>query len=132
MTVAGGIHELVGRLGFERIALVVHYHDGAVAYAYAAAHRGEVERLAFLKLMLMGAGGELGLDHSRGEGLWHLSFHALGGEACFGELPLECMRLVADDVRGASIPRCGHVVPEERPHALLEHLLPFLASRSAT
>jgi len=151
------------------------------------------------------AGGELGLDHSQGGGLWHLSFHAcggetaealirgrermyltwfywnfaydrasiddeaideyvrcysapgglrleyyrtffqdaehtkesmkqkltipvlaLGGEACLGELPIGCMRLLADDVRGASIPECGHFVPEERPDAFLEHLLPFL------
>ena len=210
-TVAGDIHELVERLGFERVSLVGHDHGAAVAYAYAADHRGDVERLAFLEMLLMGAGGEHGLDHSRGEGLWHLSFHALGGEvaealirgrermylswfygnfaydrsaideaalaeytrcysapgglrleyyraffedaehtresmqekltvpvlalggeACLGELPLECMRLVADDVQGASIPRSGHFLPEERPDALLEHLLPFLAARSAT
>lgn len=209
-TVAGDIHELVGQLGFERVALVGHDHGAAVAYAYAAAYRGEVERLAFLEMLLMGAGGELGLDHSRGQGLWHLSFHALGGEvaealirgrermylswfygnfaydrsaideaalteytrcysapgglgleyyraffedaahtresmqeklalpvlalggeACLGELPLGCMRLVADDVQGASIPRSGHFLPEERPAALLEHLLPFLAAGAA-
>ena len=52
---------------------------------------------------------------------------ALGGDACLGGLPLESMRLLADDVRGGSIPRCGHFVPEEQPEALLEHLLPFLA-----
>ena len=53
---------------------------------------------------------------------------ALGGDACLGGLPLRRrMRLLADDVRGGSIPRCGHFVPEEQPEALLEHLLPFLA-----
>jgi pimeloyl-ACP methyl ester carboxylesterase len=36
------------------------------------------------------------------------------------------MRMLANDVRGASIPECGHFPPEERPDALLEHLLPFL------
>ena len=51
---------------------------------------------------------------------------ALGGDACLGELPIGCMQLLADDVRGASIPECGHFPPEEQPAALLEHLLPFL------
>ena len=79
-TVAGDIRELVGQLGFDRVSLVGHDHGAAVAYAYAAAHRDSVERLAFLEMLLMGAGGELGLDHSAGQGLWHLSFHACGGE----------------------------------------------------
>ena len=52
---------------------------------------------------------------------------ALGGDACLGGLAARVMKLLADDVRGGSIPRCGHFVPEERPEALLEHLLPFLA-----
>jgi pimeloyl-ACP methyl ester carboxylesterase len=53
---------------------------------------------------------------------------ALGGDACLGELPIGCMELLADDVRGASIPECGHFPPEEQPAALLEHLLPFLTA----
>lgn len=206
-TVAGDIHELVGQLGFDRVSLVGHDHGAAVAYAYAAANRDSVERLAILEMLLMGAGGELGLDHSQGQGLWHLSFHAcggevaeelirgrermylswfywnfaydraaiddeaideyvrcysapgglrleyyraffedaehtresmqekltipvlaLGGDACLGGLPIECMKLLADDVSGASIPECGHFMPEEQPDALLEHLLPFLSA----
>jgi pimeloyl-ACP methyl ester carboxylesterase len=209
-TVAADIRELVVQLGLDRVALVGHDHGAAVAYAYAAAHRDSVDRLAFLEMLLMGAGGELGLDHSQGQGLWHLSFHAcggevaeqlirgrermylswfywnfaydrtaiaedaldeyvrcysapgglrleyyraffedaehtresmqekltmpvlaLGGDACLGELPIESMKLLATDVRGGSIPRCGHFIPEEQPDALLEHLLPFLSAAPA-
>ena len=204
-TVAGDIALLADALGLEHFSVVGHDHGAAVAYALAAAERDRVERLAIVEMLLMGAGGELGLDHSQGGGLWHLSFHAcggetaealirgrermyltwfywnfaydraaiedeavdeyvrcysapgglrleyyrtffqdaehtkesmkqkltipvlaLGGDACLGELPIGCMQLLADDVRGASIPECGHFVPEERPDAFLEHLLPFL------
>ena len=206
-TVADDIHALVAQLELGEIALVGHDHGAAVAYAYAAQYRSEVTRLAFIEMLLMGAGGEFGLDHSQGQGLWHLSFHAcsgevaealirgrermylswfygnfaydrsaiddesldeyvrcysapgglrleyyraffedaahvresmaekltipvlaLGGEACLGEMPIDCMKLLAEDVQGASIPRCGHFVPDERPDALLEHLLPFLSA----
>jgi pimeloyl-ACP methyl ester carboxylesterase len=204
-TVAGDISLLARELGFDKISVVGHDHGAAVAYALAAANRDLVDRLAIVEMLIMGAGGELGLDHSQGLGLWHLSFHALGGEvaealirgrertylswfyghfafdrsaiddetvvvyvrcysapgglrleyyrtffedaahtresmaekltipvlalggdACLGELPTGCMRLLADDVRGAPIPECGPFPPEERPDALLEHLLPFL------
>jgi pimeloyl-ACP methyl ester carboxylesterase len=206
-TVAGDIHELVGQLGLGDVALVGHDHGAAVAYAYAARHRAEVTRLAFLEMLLMGAGGELGLDHSQGQGLWHLSFHAcsgevgealirgrermylnwfygtfaydrsaiddesldeyvrcysapgglrleyyraffedaahvkesmqqkltipvlaLGGDSCLGSLPGDSMQALAQHVQAAVIPRCGHFIPDERPDALLEHLLPFLAA----
>jgi pimeloyl-ACP methyl ester carboxylesterase len=40
---------------------------------------------------------------------------------------LEIWREYADDVSGGPVPECGHFVAEERPEALLEHLLPFLA-----
>ena len=205
-TVAGDIRLLADSLGFEKVSLVGHDHGAAVAYAYAVANRDSVDRLAILEMLLMGAGGEFGLDHSQGQGLWHLSFHALGGEvaeelirgrertyltwfywnfaydraaiddeaideyvrcysapgglrleyyrtffedaehtresmkekltipvlalggdACLGEMSIGCMQMLADDVRGASIPECGHFMPEERPDALLEHLLPFLS-----
>jgi pimeloyl-ACP methyl ester carboxylesterase len=79
-TVARDIRELVEALGFDRVSLVGHDHGAAVAYAYAAANRDTVERLAIVEMLLMGAGGELGLDHSQGQGLWHLSFYACGGD----------------------------------------------------
>jgi pimeloyl-ACP methyl ester carboxylesterase len=204
-TVAGDIHQLVRALGHERILLVGHDHGAAVAYAYAAAHREDVRRLAILEMALMGAGGELGMDNSSGGGLWHLSFQgageiaealirgrermylswfyknflydptaiseadideyvrtysapgglgleyyqafmqdaadnretakhklsipvlAVGGDSCLGDLVEQSMRVLADDVRGVVLERCGHFVPEERPRELLDHLLPFLA-----
>ncbi|WP_246080154.1 alpha/beta fold hydrolase [Nonomuraea mesophila] len=39
---------------------------------------------------------------------------------------LEIWREYADDVTGAEIPEYGHFIPEERPEALLAHLLDFL------
>lgn len=44
-------------------------------------------------------------------------------QRCFQ--PLTEWRLVADDVRGETLP-CGHYIPEEAPEALLDKALPFL------
>lgn len=51
---------------------------------------------------------------------------AVGGEQGIGERGAASMKVVAEGVDGAVIPRCGHWVPEERPREFLEHLLPFL------
>lgn len=40
---------------------------------------------------------------------------------------LEIWRRYADDVRGGPVADCGHFLAEERPAALLDRLLPFLA-----
>lgn len=48
-----------------------------------------------------------------------------GELACAGAVE-EQLRQVADDVRCAVIPGCGHFVPEETPYALLALLTPFL------
>lgn len=45
-----------------------------------------------------------------------------------GEEPLESLRLMAADVRGGSLPDCGHFVPEEQPELLAEHLRRFFAA----
>ena len=45
-----------------------------------------------------------------------------------GEEPLESLRLMAADVRGASVPDCGHFIPEEQPELLAEHLRRFFAA----
>lgn len=50
---------------------------------------------------------------------------ALGGEAGMGEVPLNDMRQVAEDVRGEVIERCGHFIAEERPEYLVERLVEF-------
>ncbi|MFJ5948760.1 alpha/beta fold hydrolase [Streptomyces noursei] len=41
------------------------------------------------------------------------------------------LRPVTERIVGAVLPDCGHYAPEARPDALLDHLLPFLDSRTA-
>jgi pimeloyl-ACP methyl ester carboxylesterase len=76
-TVATDIHELVMQLGFSRIFLVGHDIGGWVAYAYAAANREEVRRLALLEII---APDEPILQFTtltpQGS-LWHFNFHFL-------------------------------------------------------
>ncbi|WP_410675859.1 alpha/beta fold hydrolase [Amycolatopsis sp. cmx-4-68] len=52
---------------------------------------------------------------------------ALGGEACLGDLPRQCLEMAADDVVGGVIERCGHWIGEERPDHVAERLLAFFA-----
>jgi pimeloyl-ACP methyl ester carboxylesterase len=54
---------------------------------------------------------------------------ALGGSEAFGraELVEQSLRAVASNVTGGIVQGSGHFVPEEKPDALLEHLLAFLA-----
>ncbi|WP_018262001.1 alpha/beta fold hydrolase [Methylobacterium sp. WSM2598] len=52
---------------------------------------------------------------------------ALGGEEGFGR-GSECiasLRRVAEDVRGGTVPACGHWIPEEQPERLCDELLRF-------
>jgi len=53
---------------------------------------------------------------------------AYGGEALMGDLCLESMRKLARDVRGGSIPRCGHWVAEEKPDFVADELHKFFSS----
>ncbi|WP_394825213.1 alpha/beta fold hydrolase [Pendulispora albinea] len=55
---------------------------------------------------------------------------ALGAEHATADMPLTIMEPVANDLRGAILPGCGHFVPEEDPDALLAHVLPFLRGAS--
>ncbi len=55
---------------------------------------------------------------------------ALGGEGSLGLGARDEMRLVADDVRGGAIERCGHWIQEERPEALTAQLLTFFGEES--
>lgn len=60
---------------------------------------------------------------------------ALGGERGFRGMTLASMQLLAEDVRGGVIERCGHWIPEEQPKYLTEQLLSFFgepASRHAS
>lgn len=51
---------------------------------------------------------------------------ALGGEKMMGQLVVPMMEAVAEDVRGGSIPDCGHWLAEEVPQRLLAELDDFL------
>lgn len=51
---------------------------------------------------------------------------ALGGEHSFGAKIVPLAQLVADDVRGGSVPDSGHWVAEENPDYVLAQLLDFL------
>ncbi|MEM6427595.1 MAG: alpha/beta hydrolase [Deinococcota bacterium] len=51
---------------------------------------------------------------------------ALDGDSSMGGFLPEQVKRYAKNVRGASLARCGHWLPEEQPEKLLEHLLPFL------
>ncbi len=62
-----------------------------------------------LPMPVLGVGGGVSYPHGRGRGA--------DVEAS--------MRRVANDVRGAVIPECGHFVPEEAPEALTRLLLAF-------
>lgn len=58
---------------------------------------------------------------------------ALGGEKSMGDLPLNSLRLVAEDVRGGTIDGGGHWVASERRDELVQQLLTFFAeARSET
>ncbi len=56
---------------------------------------------------------------------------ALGGDSYLGDRVLKSMQLVADDVRGVVLERCGHWLAEERPEYLVELLLNFFAEEKA-
>lgn len=71
-TVADDIYKLVHQLGFQQIFLVGHDWGGAVAYAYAAAHREEVRRFVFIESLLPGVGYEQAIAQ---ESNWHHSFN---------------------------------------------------------
>jgi len=50
---------------------------------------------------------------------------ALGGEFSEGDNILASVKQVAEDVRGGTVKRCGHWIPEERPEQLTELMLDF-------
>ncbi|WP_193194527.1 alpha/beta fold hydrolase [Nostoc sp. MG11] len=50
---------------------------------------------------------------------------ALGSEKVMRDLPLKSLRMVAEDVRGGAMPRCGHWLASECPDDLTQQLLTF-------
>ena len=55
---------------------------------------------------------------------------AYGGEAFLGDGPKNALMQLATDVRGGSIPECGHWIVEERPDFLINELLNFFAEET--
>ena len=74
-TIANDIHQLVSKLGFEKIFLVGHDWGGPVAYAYACAHPNDVRKLVILDVTIPGESWERIPQITRRGGIWHLAFH---------------------------------------------------------
>lgn len=73
-TMAADIHELVRRLGYERIRLVGHDRGARVAHRYALDFEDEVERLALLDIIPTRVAFER-LDQHSAPAYWHWLFH---------------------------------------------------------
>jgi pimeloyl-ACP methyl ester carboxylesterase len=52
---------------------------------------------------------------------------ALGGESVLGDLVLKSVQRVATNVRGGTIPQCGHWIATERPEYLVDQLFSFFS-----
>lgn len=72
--VAEDVRQLARGLGFQKIDLVGTDIGMMVAYAYAAAHPGEVRRLVLSESLLPGFGLEELMNPATG-GYWHFGFH---------------------------------------------------------
>jgi pimeloyl-ACP methyl ester carboxylesterase len=75
-TVAEDIYQLVKKLGYGKIYLVVHDWGGAVAYSYAAAHPEDVNKMVILDIILPGFGLEE-VAENFSKKIWYFSFHAV-------------------------------------------------------
>jgi len=78
-TAAEDIHALAQSLGYKKVILVGHDIGLMVAYAYAAQHPDEVERIALMDAFLPGVGDTSGIFLLRDK--WHFNF--------YGETPLK-------------------------------------------
>jgi pimeloyl-ACP methyl ester carboxylesterase len=79
-TMAEDIHALVTGLGHTRVKILAHDFGAAVAYAYAATYRDEVEKLAVFEILIPGFGYEDTLvypfpEDGLGRKVWHMAFH---------------------------------------------------------
>ena len=77
---AGDIHALLEHLDIGPVFLAGHDFGAAVAYAYAAAHRDAVRKLAIMEMIMPGFGYEQCMQapfaqDGLGRGVWHLFFH---------------------------------------------------------
>lgn len=78
-TVAADVHALVAHLGHEEVFLVGHDWGAATAYAYAASHRDQVQRLAIFEMVLPGFGlmEQAMVPQPGGNFLWHMGFQSV-------------------------------------------------------
>jgi pimeloyl-ACP methyl ester carboxylesterase len=76
-TIAADIHQLIGRLGHDKILLVGHDWGGPVAYAYACARPDAVRKLVILDVTIPNETWERIPQIRRGAGIWHLAFHSV-------------------------------------------------------
>lgn len=79
-SMAEDLHALLEHLGTGPVRLAGHDFGAAVAYAYAAAHRDAVRRLAILEMIMPGFGYEQCMQvpfatDGLGRPVWHLFFH---------------------------------------------------------
>ena len=74
-TIAEDVYQLTLQLGFERILLVGHDWGGSTAYAYAAAHREGVQRLAIVESLVRS--GDPVRDAALGNDAWFATFHSI-------------------------------------------------------
>lgn len=72
---------------------------------------------------------ESGIQHRRlAEKKLTIPVLALGGSACMASIPIESIKLAADNVTGGILDRCGHWMPDECPDDLTEQLLQHFVS----
>jgi pimeloyl-ACP methyl ester carboxylesterase len=71
------------------------------------------------------------IDHNKENAKTRLKMPvlALGGERGFRSAPLNCMKELAEDVRGGVVERCGHWIPEEQPDYLVAQFLEFFGPK---
>ena len=79
-SMAEDLHALLGHLGVGPVLLAGHDFGAAVAYAYAAAHRDAVRKLAIMEMIMPGFGYEQAMQvpfatDGLGRNVWHLFFH---------------------------------------------------------
>jgi pimeloyl-ACP methyl ester carboxylesterase len=76
--IAEDIHQLVRKLGHERVSVLGHDWGGVVAYAYAAQYPEEVRKLGVVDVGLPNATLEqMPLLMRKGNPVWHFGFHAV-------------------------------------------------------
>jgi pimeloyl-ACP methyl ester carboxylesterase len=144
-TLAGDVLNLMrDELGIGRFHVVGHDWGGVTAYSLAAHHPDAVATLTVVDVTVPGAGTT---DIAQGGNRWHHGFHrtlqlpeelVTGREEIylgrfyrnFGHRPLPDED-IREYLRTYTDPESGHWVPEERPDALVQHLVEFIERSSS-